>query len=188
MKKINNLLLINEIPWFSFKFERTWIIKDLKNALKAVNFGERGLSRKNYKAIGGYYFLVQLDSVLSDNKIEINNITVFFDSTDDWFKKDTGFYFKNKIKNIKDVISKKRNEILELIIPDHLGFIFGKCLRELPRDNTGIDMSISKNNSEFTNESLKDLLNFEKKGLYCLLDFKEWINNKLKENMVNKNE
>ena len=183
MQRLSDLLLDNDINWFSFSFKRKWVKEDLKNSLKEVNFGERSISRKNYKAIGGYYFLVQLNSVLPDNKIEINNIAVFFDSSDGWFKKDTGIYFKNKIKHIKDVISSKRNEILELILPDHLGYIFGKCLRELPRNNDNIDMSISKQNSEFTNKSLKLLLNFEEKGLFHFLDSKEWLNNELNKTM-----
>lgn len=188
-EKSANLDLMNEmtgiissfhLPCFCFPFAKHWLADPRLDVLQKMEFKGWQPNMSNYEFVAFYLFLHCLNSFLSgQNYLKQTSRLVCHQGIRDARE---GFSFEESetLNTIENVIFASRKQCPLLALPDHLGYLFGKCRRDLLRDGGEINLEPNENNTPVQNECVKHTTSLTKAGLFYPINLWEWVDYKNK--------
>jgi hypothetical protein len=173
MDKMSDVIIKNRLVIFCFSFSKKSLDDKRLEVLKDINTKGWNLDINNYRAVALYLFFHVLNTYLVDL-----NIKPFYRLivAEDFIKKYNQIEFiGGVIKNIEKVcfVSAKQAPLVNLC--DHLGYLFGKCLREI-NDFKNIENLIpNKKYSQITNHALNLFIYLSKFKFFHYRNIWEWL-------------
>ena len=175
MNAITDTILSFHLPCFCFPFAKAWLKSPRLNVLQKMEFNGWQPNIGNYEFVSFYLFLHCLNTLLQGQKqLEPCSRLVCDQGVR---KAREGFCFDDSqtLKVVEKVIFASRKQASPLALPDHLGYLFGKCRRELLRENGKINLEPNENNTMVQNECLTHLTKLANCHLFNTLDLCSWI-------------
>lgn len=173
MKEMTEFIIDNKINWFCFSYSKIFKDSPRLKVLKEVEFSDWKPNIDNYREVGFYFLLHSLNSFLSELNYKPDYQLVF---DEDVLKKYCQIIpGRGILKHIYSVcgVSPKQAPIINLC--DHVGYLFGKCLRDAEFKDGKIDYKQYGNKSLFVQECLSHVLEFARRRQFHYRSIWDWI-------------
>lgn len=175
MNAMSDIVASFRLPWFCFPFAKTWLTNPRLEILQKMQFNGWQPKVSNYEFAAFYFFLHCLNTFLLANSQLQQSSRLICDQGIRNSREGFSFEESEILKTIENVIFASRKQASLLALPDHIGYLFGKCRRELSRNNGEINLEPQDSNTPVQNECLKHINALINRGLFHRLDLCEWI-------------
>lgn len=176
MNSLTGIVSSFRLPWFCFPFAKQWLRNPRLEVLQKLEFKGWQPKVSNYEFVAFYLFLHCLNTILSEQSHLQQSTRLVCDQGIKHAREGFSFEDSETLSAIENVIFVNRKLAPLLGLPDHLGYLFGKCRRDLVRDTGEINLEPDERYTIVQNECLKHITTLAKQGLFCRLDLWEWIN------------
>ena len=180
MNAMTDIVSSFRLPWFCFPFAKAWLTSPKLENLQKMQFKGWQPKVSNYEFAAFYFFLHCLNTfLLTHSQLEQSSRLVCDQGIRNARE---GFSFEESeiLKTVENVIFASRKQVPLLALPDHIGYLFGKCRRELPRANGEINLEPKESNTAVQNECLKHISTLVNARLFHRFDLCEWIDDENK--------
>jgi hypothetical protein len=180
MNAMTKIVSSFHLHWFCFPFAKNWLENPRLHVIRSMRFNSWQPKVSNYEFVAFYLFLHCLNTHLSaQTQLEPHFRLICEQGIMDARQ---GFSFEESttLNTIENVNFASRKQAPLLALPDHLGYIFGKCRRDLVRQNGRIDLEPNEGNTIVQNECLRHITCLANGGLFHRFDLWEWIDHENK--------
>jgi hypothetical protein len=180
MRSLTAIILRNQLPWFCFPFGKEWLNHPRLAELKKYKPIGWQLNPLNHEQVA-FLFMIHLVNWHLPNDTKLApSCRMYFD--DGLMDQNTGLDFREStiLQNIEciEFTTQKRQPLI--ILADHIGFLFGRCRREIQYDGNRVVINANRSHSVLLNECSNQMIQMLQRKLFIYMDLGKWIDSGIK--------
>lgn len=172
--ELTNLIIDNKLLCICFSYSKKYTHSPRLKVLQEISFKGWDFDIQNYRQVG-YYFLLH---VLNSYLFELGYMKKYRLVVDEDVLKKYHIMYPGEngvLNNIEGIYGASPKQAPILNLSDHIGFLFGKCLRSLEINDSKMCFKPVESQIEIFRLCRDNLFDIASRGLFKYYDIWNWI-------------